>query len=251
MAQAPYIDTLLPEAAAEVRAGLARANREEDVHALVDEIFGLATTLTHAIDDKTPADKRRLPVCKPGCDSCCKLHAVLVTPAEALRLAAHLRATRTPKALEALVGEMRAFATRTSEMTKAERAASRLGCPLLDEHGACGVHPARPLLCRAYNSYDLGACLAAYEAGTAETKLDCHTGQVSVGQTLFAALLAGGAEGRQAGPFELVHAVLDALARLDATQRWLDGEAVFGEDAPRIALDASAEWREFLARERA
>ena len=145
---------------------------------------------------------------------------------------------------------MREFAGRAADMSVDDRAAARVPCPLLDDHGACSVHPARPLLCRGYNSCDRDGCLAAFEAGTAKTRLPCNAEQVSVHQTLFAALILGGADGRDRGPLELVHAVLAALEHGDATFRWLGGEEVFSREGARVSRDAASAWDAFIVRTR-
>ena len=243
-----YIEELLRTVASDVRATLAGELGPQTPEALVDEVFALGDTLVRALDEKTPADRRRLPVCQPGCDSCCHLHMVFVSPLEALRLAAHLRETLSSQELAALIARMREFAGRVAEMSVDDRAAARVPCPLLDEGGACSVHPARPLLCRGYNSCDRDECLAAFEAGTAKTRLPCNAEQVSVHQTLFAALILGGADGRDRGPLELVHAVLAALEHGDATSRWLRGEEVFSREGVRVSRDASNVWDAFIAR---
>lgn len=247
MAEPAYLDEVLRAVAEDVRATLAGELGPQPLGELVDEVFALADALTRALDEKLPESQRRLPVCQPGCDSCCHLHAVLVTPAEVLRLAEYLRETRTTEELAALTTRLRSTFARVAEMTVAERASARVPCPLLDAHGACSVHPARPLLCRAYNSCDLDACLAAFEARSAQTTLLCNVNQASVGKTLFAALLLGGARGRDRGPLELVHALHEALADRDATRRWLDGEPVFSAEAARISRDAAPVWAAFLA----
>lgn len=244
MAEPGYLDDVLQAVAEDVRDSLAGGQPPAE---LVDEVFAFADTLLRALDEKTPTPKRRLPVCRPGCSSCCHLHAVLVSPLEALRLAAHVQATRARDELELLLVRLRAFVEATADMSKTERARARVPCPFLDEAGACGVHVARPLLCRGYNSSDLDACLAAFDAGTAETKLPCDANQFVVGKTLFAALLAGGGDARDAGPLELAHAVLQALETHEPAARWLAGEPVFSADATRISREAAREWFAFLA----
>jgi hypothetical protein len=243
-----YIEELLHTVAGDVRATLAGELGPQTPEALVDEVFAFADTLVRALDEKVPADRRKLPVCQPGCDSCCHLHMVFVSPLEALRLAAHLRETLGAEERAALLARMHAFTRRTSDMSVDDRAAARVPCPLHDAEGACSVPPPRPLLCRGYNSCDRDACLAAFEAGTARTRLPCNDGQFSVHQTLFAALLLGGAQGRDRGPLELVHALVAALEHDDPTARWLAGETIFSREGARVSRDASGAWDAFIAR---
>lgn len=93
--------------------------------------------------------------CGPGCASCCH-QMVGVTKAELAAIT---------EAVAALPAAVRAgIATRSADL--AERAhgldpagwwRAKLPCPLLDA-GACLVHAARPLPCRAMNSADADIC---------------------------------------------------------------------------------------------
>ena len=218
---------------------------------LVDEVYAITETLQKALDEKVPPKERRLPVCQPGCDTCCRLHAVFVTPLEALRIAAYLRANRSHDELDALMKTLDEVAARVAEMTLEERARERVPCPLLDGKGACSVHPARPLLCRAYNSCDLEACLRAFEAGVPEVSLKANVHQAASCRSAFAGLVLGGAHGgRDTGPLELISGVRAALRDPDAEARWLRGERVFDLEATRIGRERGAWWRNFIARER-
>lgn len=249
MAATPYIPEVVGHIARDVRATIAGELGVQSLGDLVDEVYALAETLTRALEEQVRSDQRRLPVCKPGCDSCCRLHAVFVTPAEALRIAAHLRAHRTPEQLAALQRDLDALAPRIAEMTLEDRAHERVPCPLLDASGACGVHPARPLLCRGYNSYDLDACLQAFEARRPGVKLLSSVNQSSAHQSVFAGLFLGGAaDGRDAGPLELIDAVRTALSDPDSESKWLRGERVFDVEGSRISRERAAQWRDFLAR---
>lgn len=241
-----WLDDLLAHISEDVRATLAGELGSQPLHELVDELGAFAETLRATWDEKLPVEHRRLPVCQPGCDTCCKLHAVFVSPAEALRLARWLREHRSEEELTALVKRLDEAAFIVSEMTLAQRAKARVPCPLLDEHGACSAHPARPLLCRAYNSCDRDACLAAFQAGDPNTRLLVNEHQWEVTRTLFAALIKGGGQGRDAGPLELIHALRDALTIPDAETRWLAGEHVFETDDVRITREAAPRWQTFV-----
>lgn len=250
MSAPPYYDELVSEVAADVRATLDGApthlvdGAPQGVTELVDEVFALGASLEQAFRDRRP-EPRRLPVCKPGCDSCCRLHTVFVTPLEALRLAAFVRASMP---VEPLVARLREAAAVLRALSVAERAAVRPPCPLLDDAGACGVHPARPLLCRGYNSFDRAACEAAFAAGLPSPRLPADGEQVGVHKSLFAALVAGGGLERDVGPLELVHGLLAALTTEDAEARWRAGERVFDPEACAASRAAVTEWEVFVAR---
>src|SRR6185369_14295022 len=116
----------------------------------------------------------RPPACRPGCAHCCH-QAVGVTPPEVLAIHDHLRATRSPAALEATARRIREADDRTRGMPSAERLSPDLPCPFLEE-ARCTIYEVRPLSCRGANSLDAAACerplrdpeaRAAYLAGTA------------------------------------------------------------------------------------
>jgi Fe-S-cluster containining protein len=235
----------------DVRETLAGALGPQPLDDLVDEVHAFATDLTARAIEAAPEEaKRHLPVCRAGCDSCCRVHAVFVAPAEALRLASPVRATRTPAAVDALRASLDALAPRTAAMSLQDRADARIPCPLLDEGtGACTVHPVRPLLCRGYNSCDLSACLRQLETGDLTATPPCNAEQSVVHKHVFAGLVLGAGRERVTGPLELVDALRAALSAPDAEARWLAGEPVFDASATRIGREKAEEWRAFVERE--
>jgi Fe-S-cluster containining protein len=237
--------------AGDVRRTLAGELEPQPLEDLVDEGYVLAERLAQSMDAGAAPDARRLPVCKAGCDSCCRMHAVFVSPMEALRLASYLRRTRTEPELATLRERIEELAPRVADMSLHERAVARLACPLLEEAtGACGVHPARPLLCRGYNSCDASVCQAALAAGDETVRPPSNASQMAAHKFAFAGFILGGAAGgREAGPFELVCALRAALAIPDAEARWLSGEPVFAGAVTRIGRERAGEWRAFIERE--
>jgi Fe-S-cluster containining protein len=96
--------------------------------------------------------------CDKGCASCCH-QMVGVTSAELALLAEAVATLPDPGAVIARVQET---ARRSAGFSVAQWWAARLACPLLDETGACLVHAARPLPCRAMNSADAQVCRRAF-----------------------------------------------------------------------------------------
>ena len=234
----------------DVRATLSGETEPQPLAELVDEVFALAARWATTLRDGGGSDaKRRLPVCAPGCSSCCHLHAVFVTAPEALRLATHLRRARSASELARLRALVDRRANETRELSRAERGLARVPCPLLDEAGACSVHPARPLLCRGYTSCDKDACLRAFDAGDALASPPGDLGAASAHLDAFAGVLLGAARsGRDAGPYELIAALRVALDD-DAELRWARGEPVFDAAGTRIEHDGRDAWDDFVARE--
>ncbi len=164
--------------------------------------------------------------CAPGCPSCCVSKVAVVAP-EVLRIAAHLRATRGPDALDALVARVAAADARTHGLTRALRAREGVPCPLLAD-GACSVHAVRPLLCRGWTSLDARAC----ERHFADPDHARVAPAYPVAYELASAVLAGLGRaaidaGRDGALLELTAALRIALERPTAGDRWDAGRPVF------------------------
>jgi Fe-S-cluster containining protein len=239
--------------AGDVRGTLAGELGDPSVTTLADDAFELAANLFTALDSHVEPERRRLPVCKAGCDTCCRIHAVFVTPIEAIRIAAFLRATLDADALASLRARVEEIAEMTAGMTLAQRGTSRTACPLLDEtSGACTVYAARPLLCRGYNSCDLSSCLRAFETGENEVRPPANTNQAAAHATAFAGLMLGSFLHRDdSAPLELIVALRAVLAVEDAEAAWKAGDPIFADAESRIGRDKGAAWLVWLAKERA
>nr|AYM52967.1 hypothetical protein [Jahnella sp. MSr9139] len=165
--------------------------------------------------------------CAPGCPSCC-ITKVLVLAPEVLRLAAHLRATRSPDDLAALLERVRAADAVTRGLTRRQRAERGVPCPLLGPDGSCSVHPARPIVCAAWTSLDLAACTRHFAAPAAEPPAPLHAPGYEVANAVLAGLgWAAKERGLDAAPLELIAALRIALERPGAGERWLRRLPVF------------------------
>lgn len=86
--------------------------------------------------------------CGKGCRNCCSL-AVHTGFAEALAVARRIDEAQA-KRVESYALQLRDLVGSVSELPQYLRLHRRIGfCPLLDDEGACGVYPVRPLTCRA------------------------------------------------------------------------------------------------------
>ncbi|MDI1449978.1 YkgJ family cysteine cluster protein [Polyangium sp. 6x1] len=194
-----------------------------------------AASLTAAAHAHEPPDA---PIaCRRGCSTCCHAKVLVVAP-EVLRIAAHLRATRSPEDLADLLARVQAADVRVRGLSRAARAEARVPCPLLDADGGCGVHPVRPLVCRSWTSYDAGACERYWEAPAGKQTPP----QWAIGYELAQAVLAGLGKacfdvGRDGTPLELIAALRITLERPTAGERW-------HKRLPVFSAAKDAEWIE-------
>jgi Fe-S-cluster containining protein len=150
------------EVAALAAAALPSARGEADVAALlarVEDVVGRALAAR-------PAGAPR-PACARGCATCCTVN-VATLALEGIAAAHLLRQRLGAAAAAALAPGLHAFHGRIRWLEDRERILDRLACPLLADDGACGIHPARPLVCRGLTSLDAGECRAAIAAAAAE-----------------------------------------------------------------------------------
>jgi putative zinc- or iron-chelating protein len=182
--------------------------------------------------------------CSKGCSSCC-ISKVVVTPPEALRIAAHLRSTLDPEALAAMTARIAAADDRTRGLTRARRFEAKIACPLLAEDGSCSVHEVRPLTCAGWTSLDVGACERHFAA---ESEGEGGSPPVyAIGYEITGAILAGlaqacGDAGLDGALLELIAALRIALARPTAGERWRRRLPVFllARDAESAAATSRA-----------
>lgn len=233
----PFIEVeakMTLEVLAEGRASGAPAR--EVVAAVADAATEDAELGARETSDRIPSTKRLLPVCKEGCSYCCH-QVVFASAPEILRIADHLRATRSPEAL----AELAARAARTAEEVRAldldARAQAKTACPLLDTAtGGCGVYPVRPIACRAYHSGDVEACKRAFDRGEASPTIPINPALFHVAHAYSFGLMTGCvAAGLDAGPYDLAVA-LPAALEADRSEAWLRGEGVLPSTAASEAV---------------
>ena len=236
-------------AASTAHAMLAEGHTREQAAALGSKLMEGAAKL---IGGLLAAAADRPVACQTGCAHCCH-QAVGVSAPEVLAIDAHVRATRTPEALQSLVSRVRQADDRTRGLTSAERLSPELPCPFLEEGGRCGIYEARPLACRGTNSLDAGACAellhdpasrAAFVAG--ERTFPCYLEPIRASHALHAGLQLALDElhGLETKPLELTAAMrvmFDDPAAVSAD--WLAGRDPFREargadstDNPRVAM---------------
>lgn len=176
--------------------------------------------------------------CKKGCSWCC-FQLVTVSAPEIFAIARQVRA------MPALAAALPEKAARR-QIDPARFADLRNPCVFLDR-GACGIHAVRPLTCRYYASFDVGACLRRVNDPDANVPypgahVPLRTWQSAI---LFAAL---GAAGLPVQDYELGEGVALVLADPGIEARWYAGDdglaaAASQRSRPGAAtLAAAAAW---------
>lgn len=202
------------EAQAAASAGAAAVPPAARLEALLDDARGRLAALVEA------GPNRAAFACGRGCGWCCH-QPVLITMPEAIAIAAWLADTLDAGELaqaRAIVDQRVEAVRRCS--SSADYLRERLPCAFLAADGSCGVHQARPLICRSYHSLSAEACAAKHRDRAAPNPpIDgvSHMAGNGVVHGLDDALREAGLD---AGLFELHHAVQRALAEPDAAARW-------------------------------
>jgi len=173
--------------------------------------------------------------CAAGCGFCCHT-MVSVSPPEAFYIAHHIESEFEPEKRAALRQRVIDYAERTHGMDGGQRYVGREACPFLrDEDWYCGLHTARPLVCRAMHSGSLASCKKAYD--TRDASVPTSTMAVFFQNTkayMSAYVSALRPRGVTVYPVELSAALAVIWREGDAMDRWLGGEDLF---APaRIAV---------------
>ena len=211
----------IPERARELAADtLAEGKTLPHVITLVEDAVQFAGLLTreHASGEQA--------ACRAGCAWCCSTTYVSTSAPEVIRIAEHLRATRSPEELAALVERLARREERIGAMNEERRRYARIPCALL-VNNRCSVYDVRPLACRGIISSDAAACEASYRSGWVRQIPNGprHLGiSVGVRMGMRKALDDAGLDGAQ---LDLNAALRIALTTPDVAERWLSGEPIF------------------------
>lgn len=219
-----------------VFAGLLAARREPA--AVIGVVAGRAFDL---FEDNIDRLTQNLPplACGKGCPSCCILRVTATAP-EIFLLADYVRRIdATPQGAALGLPRRIAHADRaTRGLAEAERLALRKACPFII-HGACIVHPVRPLACRGHASFDRKACAGAVAGRDVEVPVSApHLDlRALIQNALQSALRSAGVAW---GLYEMNRALMLALGRNDALLAWLSGQNSLGPPVPEFDMGAAA-----------
>jgi hypothetical protein len=168
---------------------------------------------------------------------------VFASTPEILRIADHLKATRSEAELTALRERAAETAKKVHDLDLDARAKAQVPCPLLDvASGKCSAYEVRPIPCRAYHSGDVTVCKKAFDAGEANPVVPINPVLFHVAHAYGFGMMTGCAsDGLDVGPFDLAATLPAALAGEDLARRWLAKEKVFAHtplsDEARIGYE--------------
>lgn len=188
------------------------------------------TLMDETVRELEPLLPPPLPMaCRKGCPTCC--HVSVRTDAQSIiRIAEHVRKNWPVVERIKLKERIDAHVEATRDAFAFPAVADRPACPLLVDD-ACSVHEVRPMVCRAFNSTDLGACLKAAKLVGGFASIPAYSVPtrvtVAVQKGLIAALKTKG-YGDQS--LEFTPALQYALSVPDAGERWLTSKRFYPED---------------------
>jgi len=189
---------------------LSKPKVELNLCMLMQDVYDIAEKF--AKDLSTDEELSRIN-CKAGCSTCCRVTVPALKP-EAMIIKAFLLKTRPEPELDELIYNMHKLHTEIKYLEEEERILSNKECAFLNEKGACGIYPVRPLMCRSITSADASACKDAMVmlAMDEQVFIPMNIIQKSVMDTAFKSLAkALEKHGQNSKSKELTSAVLEIL----------------------------------------
>lgn len=164
--------------------------------------------------------------CGPGCGFCCVLNVDVLIP-EAIAIYGYLRQKVSNEQQTTIRKNLQQLFQSIAGLDDEERLFLRKPCAFLDRQGCCLIHQVRPLLCRAINSTDPGACREAIAMvplnGAAQIEMNFfhHHFYETVFRALGEALEEAGLDHR---PRRLTSAILTLFANPELGEAFVSGD---------------------------
>lgn len=168
--------------------------------------------------------------CAAGCGYCCHT-MVSAVPPEVFYIAKHLEETLDAETLTETKERVITYAKRNRGKDGGDRYEAREACPFLrPEDWYCGLHTARPIVCRAMHSGSLKACQTAYDKRDSKTPAPTMAVFFKNSEAYFAAYVSAlKPHGVKCYPVELAAALGIVWGEENSMQRWLGGEDLFAD----------------------
>jgi Fe-S-cluster containining protein len=207
---------------------LAGNKTAKQVHAIAETTMDAFSSTVAGMEKLSPPEKPL--ACKKGCAHCCHL-TVLTDGTTVLRIAEYVRKNFSSAQRTLLDMRLIAYEDKVEKMTQSQRSLARIPCPLLVD-GACSVHEVRPLICRAFNSYDADSCYRQIHGGGSTSEIPSWNVPWLLGLALDAGLKDALVElGYADGDIELGVGLKAALDHPQADERWLARDRIFAKAA--------------------
>ncbi|MDX2064796.1 MAG: YkgJ family cysteine cluster protein [Fimbriimonadaceae bacterium] len=205
-----------------------RRRVRESIHVTASVHDRVDATIDDLVQRARDADLGE-PDCKAGCWYCCQIR-VHVTVPEVVRVARYVLDHFDTEEIRELVDRLHAYRAQLSGLDRAAYFETRLRCPL-NVAGACSVHPARPIVCRRYLSYDVNRCIEHFVDNQPSQipKLDAIGAAV---EPYLSGLANGAVRANEPSLVNFPHALAVALTG-DNLDRWQRGARVFHDCAAR------------------
>ena len=160
-----------------------QAKQDGSMNAAVVVGAGVKEAFDRSLDvlkNEVPAGRKA--ACAAGCAHCC--HLPVVTDAITV-LAIANKVKSWPKSdRKRLTDKLRERAAKRAGMSAAAQRLMRAPCPLLDDGMTCQVYAERPLICRAFNSFDASRCERQFLGGGHPEGVDLYRLPYLIGEVL-------------------------------------------------------------------
>lgn len=210
---------------------------QEGVEAVAPLVEGAVALAEHITDEMAQVQPPPRPLaCAEGCSHCCHGIEVHVSPLEILRIVEHVAEAFDIADIEALLA--RALQTQEAKERIDANAATptNFACPFLHD-GACLAYAARPLTCRAFNSYDADACKRRKIDGDTAQVIEGYVHPHRISLAVHHGIQEGLARSNLDGHLlDLTPALLIGLTDPEARPRWLAGETAFAQAYIRLNI---------------
>ena len=209
--------------------GNSSAGNYQQFFELMEESYEMFNTMLEELTLNPPL------ACKKGCIYCC-INQVSLTEPEALYLGYHLLESRSSEQLLDLEKKTHTLLTSLKGKSRQEIGMERHLHPcLFMEEGNCSIYPARPFVCRGWNSVNAEMCRHSNQAGDALAPIENHPLPRILADSIQLGLLNGAKEsGLEAGYLLLPRAVAMLLKGgsdtvVELTKDWLEGKPLFAK----------------------
>jgi len=165
-------------------------------------------------------------VCSKGCGICCYIK-LDVNAHEIIYLAHYILNKLSPEMRGRVITDLQRSAAAIAPLSTKDHFLGRFKCGFLQDN-SCAVHPARPAMCRKFNSLSLEKCQQKF----ADDNINPLTGPEDIGLDDSAYEIIKDCErnlkmaGYDSTVYEINQAVLMALEKKDCLKLWLAGEKI-------------------------